>query len=249
VVETKKSKLVGRHLGETENTTRELLDRALGGAVFLDEMHNLYDQGYSHGDPYGTAVIETLLPYLEDSRDDLVVFGAGYPKAMERMLDANQGLRRRFSTTIVFDSYTPDELWQLTGVIAAGDEDIVDPASEEVLLPVFTRYYNERSVTPAGDVIRGVDWLGNGGFVRNVVEKARDHRNERIDTPELDDLLASDRLDPSDERLLMALRQLTREDFAEGLAMAIADAERSRAEEAAAASAPAGPPTPAEGER
>ena len=249
VVETKKSKLVGRHLGETENTTRELLDRALGGAVFLDEMHNLYDQGYSHGDPYGTAVIETLLPYLEDSRDDLVVFGAGYPKAMERMLDANQGLRRRFSTTIVFDSYTPDELWQLTGVIAARDEDIVDPASEEVLLPVFTRYYNERSVTPAGDVIRGVDWLGNGGFVRNVVEKARDHRNERIDTPELDDLLASDRLDPSDERLLMALRQLTREDFAEGLAMAIADAERSRAEEAAAASAPAGPPTPAEGER
>src|SRR6185312_14489370 len=222
VVETKKSNLVGRHLGETENTTRELLDRALGGAVFLDEMHNLYDQGYSHGDPYGTAVIETLLPYLEDSRDDLVVFGAGYPKAMERMLDANQGLRRRFSTTIVFDSYTPDELWQLTGVIAAGDEDIVDPASEEVLLPVFTRYYNERSVTAAGDVIRGVDWLGNGGFVRNVVEKARDHRNERIDTPELDDLLASDRLDPSDERLLMALRQLTREDFAEGLAMAIA---------------------------
>ena len=114
---------------------------------------------------------------------------------------------------------------------------------------MFTRYYNERSVTPAGDVIRGVDWLGNGGFVRNVVEKARDHRNERIDTPELDDLLASDRLDPSDERLLMALRQLTREDFAEGLAMAIADAERSRAEEAAAAGAPAGPPTPAEGER
>ena len=158
-------------------------------------------------------------------------------------------MRRRFSTTIVFDSYTPDELWQLSGVIAARDEDIVDPASEEVLLPVFTRYYNERSVTPAGDVIRGVDWLGNGGFVRNVVEKARDHRNERIDTPELDDLLASDRLDPSDERLLMALRQLTREDFAEGLAMAIADAERSRAEEAAAASAPAGPPTPAEGER
>ena len=56
-----------------------------------------------------------------------------------------------------------------------------------MLRPVFTRYYNERSVTPAGDVIRGIDWLGNGGFVRNVVEKARDHRNERIDTPELDD--------------------------------------------------------------
>ena len=250
VIETKKSKLVGRHLGDTENTTRELLDRALGGAVFIDEMHNLYDQGYSHGDPYGTAVIETLLPYLENNRDDLVVFGAGYAKATERMLDANQGLRRRFSTTIVFDSYTPDELWQLTGLIASHDEDIVDPRSEEVLRPVFTRYYNERSVTPAGDMIRGIDWLGNGGFVRNVVEKAREQRAGRIDTPELDELLASGRLDPSDERMQLALRQLTREDFAEGLSMAIADAERSRAEQAAAAAAAAvGPPTPAEGER
>jgi hypothetical protein len=218
--------------------------------VFIDEMHNLYDQGYSHGDPYGTAVIETLLPYLENNRDDLVVFGAGYAKATERMLDANQGLRRRFSTTIVFDSYTPDELWQLTGLIASHDEDIVDPRSEEVLRPVFTRYYNERSVTPAGDMIRGIDWLGNGGFVRNVVEKAREQRAGRIDTPELDELLASGRLDPSDERMQLALRQLTREDFAEGLSMAIADAERSRAEQAAAAAAAAvGPPTPAEGER
>ena len=84
------------------------------GAVFIDEMHNLHDPGYSKGDPYGTAIIETLLPFMENHRVDLVVFGAGYPMAMERMLTANQGLRRRFATTIVFESYTPDELWQLT---------------------------------------------------------------------------------------------------------------------------------------
>lgn len=238
VRETKKSELVGKHLGETENTTRELLDKALGGAVFIDEMHNLYDQGYSHGDPYGTAVIETLMPYLEDKRDELVVFGAGYPKAMERMLTANQGLRRRFSTTVVFESYTPDELWQLTCLIAARDDDIVDPATEQVLLPTFQRFYHDQSTLSSGDVIRGTDWLGNGGFVRNVVEKARDHRNQRIDTPELDELLASDGFDPTNDALLLRLRQLTCEDFAEGLSMAIADAERSRTEEATMATTP-----------
>jgi SpoVK/Ycf46/Vps4 family AAA+-type ATPase len=96
VIETNKSRLVGNHLGESENNTNALLESALGAAVFVDEMHNLYDQGYSHGNPYGTAIIDTLIPCMENHRDDLVVFGAGYPKAMERMLSANQGLRRRF---------------------------------------------------------------------------------------------------------------------------------------------------------
>ncbi|PXX00768.1 type VII secretion ATPase EccA [Mycolicibacterium moriokaense] len=237
VIETNKSRLIGKHLGETENSTRELLESSLGGAVIVDEMHNLYDEGYSKGDPYGTAVIETLLPYMviemlqpymENHRDDLVVFGAGYPKAMERMLGANQGLRRRFSTTTVFESYTPDELWQLTCLIAAQDEDIVAPQTEEVLRPMFTRYYNEQSETPAGDVIRGIDWLGNGGFVRNLIEKARDHRNNRLDTEELDALLAADSFGTADEELMHRFRELLPDDFAEGLRLAVAEAERSR---------------------
>src|ERR1700752_3232457 len=100
-------------------------------------------------------MIEKLLPHMENHLDDLVVFGAGYPKAMKRMLGANQGLQRRFSTTIVFESYTPEELWQLMCLIAAQDEDIVAPQTEELPRPVFTWYYHEQSQTPAGDVIRG----------------------------------------------------------------------------------------------
>ncbi|MBB3753640.1 type VII secretion ATPase EccA [Mycolicibacterium sp. BK634] len=228
VAETNKSRLVGNHLGESENNTRALLDSALGGAVFFDEMHNLYDQGYSHGDPYGTAIIETLLPYMENHRDDLVVFGAGYPKAVERMLTANQGLRRRFSTTITFCSYTPDELWQLTCLMGAQNEDLIAADAEAVLRPVFTRYYSQESLTPDGDVIRGIDWLGNGGFVRNLVEKARDHRNNRLDDEDLDALLAADDFDPADEALLRRFKELTAEDFSEGLTSAVADAERGR---------------------
>ena len=226
VEETNKSRLIGEHLGETENATRALLEGALGGAVFIDEMHNLHDPGYSKGDPYGTAIIETLLPFMENHRDDLVVFGAGYPKAMERMLTANQGLRRRFATTIVFESYNPDELWKLTALMAAQDEDIVDPEAEAVLLPAFSHYYNEESLTPEGDVIRGIDWLGNAGFVRNVIEKARDHRNARLyEGDDLDALLSAEEVDLNDEALIRRLRELTAADFAEGLASAVADAK------------------------
>ena len=180
----------------------------------------------SKGDPYGTAIIETLLPFMENHRDDLVVFGAGYPKAMERMLTANQGLRRRFATTIVFESYNPDELWKLTALMAAQDEDIVDPEAEAVLLPAFSHYYNEESLTPEGDVIRGIDWLGNAGFVRNVIEKARDHRNARLyEGDDLDALLSAEEVDLNDEALIRRLRELTAADFAEGLASAVADAK------------------------
>lgn len=226
VEETNKSRLIGEHLGETENATRELLEGALGGAVFIDEMHNLHDPGYSKGDPYGTAIIETLLPFMENHRDDLVVFGAGYPKAMERMLSANQGLRRRFSTTIVFESYTPDELWELTALMGAHDDDIVDPAAEAVLRPAFEHYYNTETLSPEGDVVRGIDWLGNAGFVRNLIEKARDHRNARLDDADLDALLAADEFDPNDDALSRRLRELTATDFAEGLAGAVADAKQ-----------------------
>ena len=86
---------------------------------------------------------------------------------------------------------------------------------------VFKRFYNEQSQTPAEDVIRGIDWLGNGGFVRNLIEKARDHRDSRLDTNELDALLAADSFDAADEDLMRRFRELIPEDFAEGLRLAL----------------------------
>jgi hypothetical protein len=71
---------------------------AVGGAVLFDEMHTLHERGYRQGDPYGNAIINTLLLYMENHRDELVVFGAGHAKAMDRMLEVNPGPRRRFST-------------------------------------------------------------------------------------------------------------------------------------------------------
>lgn len=88
--------------------------------------------------------------------------------------------------------------------------------------PDFERFYAEESLSAEGDLIRGIDVLGNAGFVRNVVEKARDHRNDRLDTAELDELLASDDLEVSEEQLLR-LRELIGEDLAEGLRAAVSE--------------------------
>ncbi len=222
VVETSRTKLLGRYMADAEKNTEEMLEGALGGAVFFDEMHTLHEKGYSQGDPYGNAIINTLLLYMENHRDELVVFGAGYAKAMEKMLDVNQGLRRRFSTVIEFFSYTPQELVALTKLMGEENEDLITDEAAEALLPSYSKFYLDESYSEDGDLIRGIDILGNAGFVRNVVEKARDHRSFRLDDEDLDAVLSSDLADFS-EAQLRRFKELTREDLAEGLGAAVAE--------------------------
>ncbi|HEX5253663.1 MAG TPA: type VII secretion system ESX-5 AAA family ATPase EccA5 [Mycobacterium sp.] len=222
VVETSRTKLLGRYMADAEKNTEELLEGALGGAVFFDEMHTLHEKGYQQGDPYGNAIINTLLLYMENHRDELVVFGAGYAKAMDKMLEVNQGLRRRFSTVIEFFSYTPQELVALTRLMGQENEDVITDESAEALLPSYTKFYLDESYSEDGDLIRGIDTLGNAGFVRNVVEKARDHRSFRLDDEDLDAVLANDVTEFS-ERQLLRFKELTQEDLAEGLSAAVAE--------------------------
>jgi type VII secretion ATPase EccA len=222
VVETSRSKLLGRYMADAEKNTEEMLEEALGGAVFFDEMHTLHERGYHQGDPYGNAIINTVLLYMENHRDELVVFGAGYAKAMERMLEVNPGLRRRFSTVIEFYSYTPDELIALTKLMGRENEDVVSDDAVEVLRPSYMKFYLDENISEDGDLIRGIDVLGNAGFVRNVVEKARDHRSFRLDDEDLDAVLASD-VEEFSEDQLRKFKELTRDDLAEGLSAAVAE--------------------------
>jgi type VII secretion ATPase EccA len=222
VVETSRTKLLGRYMADAEKNTEEMLEGALGAAVFFDEMHTLHEKGYQQGDPYGNAIINTLLLYMENHRDELVVFGAGYAKAMDKMLEVNQGLRRRFSTVIEFFSYTPSELVELTKLMGNDNEDVISDESAEALLPSYTNFYLDETLSEDGDLIRGIDTLGNAGFVRNVVEKARDHRSFRLDDEDLDAVLASD-LTEFSERQLLRFKELTADDLAEGLSAAVAE--------------------------
>lgn len=141
---------------------------------------------------------------------------------MEKMLEVNQGLRRRFSTVIEFFSYTPQELIALTQLMGRENEDVITEEESQVLLPSYTKFYMEQSYSEDGDLIRGIDLLGNAGFVRNVVEKARDHRSFRLDDEDLDAVLASDLTEFSEDQL-RRFKELTREDLAEGLRAAVAE--------------------------
>jgi hypothetical protein len=227
VFETKKDKLTGPYVGDVEVQTREFLANALGATVFFDEFGDLIHGGYAHGDPIGQAIIGVLVPWMEDHRDEAVLIAAGYPRACERVLGVNAGLRGRFPTTIAFESYPPDKLIAIAGSIITRDEDLCEPgALESTLLQPFTRFYTEQHMTEDGDVVRSIDTLGNGRFVRNIIEAAQKVRNERIvsdfglaDIDLSDDSLGDDI--PDD-----AMSLLTRADLDEGLRQALPPALR-----------------------
>mgnify|MGYP002634988463 CR=1 FL=1 len=179
--ETKRSKLVGRHLGDAENNTRELLESALGATVFIDEFGGLIQTGLHGGDAYGQGVIDTLVPWMENERERSVIIAAGYPRACQRVLAADQGLLSRFKTTIEFHSYNPDELIQLAEHFATAGGDTLEPGSaDRVLREPFSRFYNSLSTNDEGDEVRAIDTLGNGRFVRKIIESAEAVRNERV---------------------------------------------------------------------
>jgi hypothetical protein len=123
---------------------------------------------------------------------------------------------------IEFYSYTPSELLALTQLMGAENEDIITDEAVDVLEPSYEKFYLDENISDDGDLIRGIDLLGNAGFVRNVVEKARDHRSARLDDEDLDAVLASD-LTEFTEAQLGRFKELTREDLAEGLSAAVAE--------------------------
>jgi ESX secretion system protein EccA len=222
VYETNRDKLIGRHLGDAESNTRELLERALGATVLLDEFGDLIQEGYSGGDAFGQAIIGTLVPHMENHRDQTVVIAAGYPMACQRVLAANAGLRSRFSTTIEFHSYTPDELIAIAEKQAAEAGDtVVTGAADTVLRGALERFYESTTSTEAGDVVRGIDTLGNARFIRTIIEGAQLHRAQRLvmDFGLADVDLADQNV--ADDIAADVFAMLTADDLAEGLAAAL----------------------------
>ncbi|MEE8826610.1 MAG: AAA family ATPase [Eubacteriales bacterium] len=106
-VETDRSGLVAGYVGQTAIKTQEMIKKAMGGVLFIDEAYSLAQGG---DNDYGREAIDTLLKAMEDKRRDLVVIVAGYPEPMEKFLNANPGLRSRFNKFLYFQDYTAPEL-------------------------------------------------------------------------------------------------------------------------------------------
>lgn len=99
VIETDRSSLVGEYIGQTESKTRMQLGRASGGVLFIDEAYALAGKGERD---FGNEAIEVILKHMEDKRDDIVIIAAGYTDKMDAFLNANPGLRSRFTRTLTF---------------------------------------------------------------------------------------------------------------------------------------------------
>ncbi|MQA87175.1 MAG: AAA family ATPase [Streptosporangiales bacterium] len=170
VVEAQRADLVGEHLGSTAIKTNRLIDRALGGVLFIDEAYSLVGEGYAGGDAFGMEAVQTLLKRAEDDRDRLVVVLAGYRNSMERFLAANPGLASRFGTRVSFPSHGPEALRQIALLLAAESGDRWNAEAAEDLAGVFGHVCEQG----------WIDELGNGRFVRSMYERACAARDVRI---------------------------------------------------------------------
>jgi SpoVK/Ycf46/Vps4 family AAA+-type ATPase len=170
VVEAQRSDLVGEYLGATAIKTNELIDSALGGVLFIDEAYSLVNEGDGQNDRFGNEAVQALLKRAEDDRDRLVIILAGYERQMEAFLASNPGLTSRFAIRIKFGGYSPTELLQLADLFVARRREIIDPQGRSVLWRMFEDVGRRR----LGDD------LGNGRFVRNLLERAGQARDVRV---------------------------------------------------------------------
>jgi SpoVK/Ycf46/Vps4 family AAA+-type ATPase len=170
VIEAQRADLVGEYLGATAIKTNELIDSALGGVLFIDEAYSLSNDGDGHGDRFGNEAVQALLKRAEDERDHLIVILAGYQRQMEDFLASNPGLNSRFAMRIRFGGFSPAELMALAQSALAQRGESLDGEGVRALTRMMEDVGRRRVA----------DELGNGRFVRNLLEKAGQARDVRV---------------------------------------------------------------------
>ncbi|MCX4092190.1 type VII secretion AAA-ATPase EccA [Nocardia sp. alder85J] len=207
VVEASRNDMVGTHLGHTAPKTNALIDSALGGVLFIDEAYTLVQEGLSGGDAFGKEAVDTLLARMENDRDKLVVIIAGYEDQIDRFLASNDGLASRFTKRVRFSSYDPEELVRIAEFIAKKKDSIFSFDCREVL-----HAHCERLCSQMRNGRKLIDLVGNGRFVRNVVESAESERDYRFTRDNVDVLSLTDEelMTISESDITAALDSLSR---------------------------------------
>lgn len=177
--------LVGQYIGHTAPKTKEVLKKAMGGVLFIDEAYYLYKPDNDRD--YGAEAIEILLQVMENQRDDLVVILAGYKEPMDKFYESNPGLSSRIANHIDFPDYTVDELLQIAKLMLEDQQYQLTPDAEVAL----TKYIQKRKEKPL---------FANARSVKNALDRARmrqanrifDSRGQVLTKKELVNLEASD---------------------------------------------------------
>lgn len=157
--------LVGQYIGHTAPKTKEVLKKAMGGVLFIDEAYYLYKPDNERD--YGSEAIEILLQVMENQRDDLVVILAGYKEPMDKFYESNPGLSSRIANHIDFPDYSVDELLQISKLMLQDQQYQLTPEAEIA----FKQYIAKRKELPL---------FANARSVKNALDRARMRQANRI---------------------------------------------------------------------
>ncbi len=158
LVHAMRDDLVGQYVGQTAPRTKRVLEKAMGGVLFIDEAYYLYRAGDSLD--YGQEVIDILLQVMENERENLVVILAGYKDRMDEFFGVNPGMSSRIAHHLDFAAYELDELTAIGQLMLEGSRYYLSEAAEEA----FRNYLTQRMQQPR---------FANARSVRNELERAR----------------------------------------------------------------------------
>ncbi len=165
LVSVTRDDLVGQYIGHTAPKTKEVLKRAMGGVLFIDEAYYLYRPENERD--YGQEAIEILLQVMENQRDDLVVILAGYKDRMDTFFQSNPGMSSRIAHHLDFPDYAVDELLHIAGMTLAQQNYRFGPGAQKA----FERYLGLRIAQPH---------FANARSVRNALDRARLRQASRL---------------------------------------------------------------------
>jgi probable Rubsico expression protein CbbX len=157
--------LVGQYIGHTAPKTKEVIKKAMGGVLFIDEAYYLYKPENERD--YGQESIEILLQVMENNRDDLVVILAGYKDKMDRFFQSNPGMRSRIAHHIDFPDYDAEELMAIARLMLASQNYRFSPEGEQA----FAEYIRLRMKLPH---------FANARSIRNALDRARLRQANRL---------------------------------------------------------------------
>ena len=166
LVEADRSKLVAGYSGQTAIKTNQLIDSAMGGVLFIDEAYTLKSNDQ---DSFGAEAIDTLLKRLEDDRGKFICIVAGYTDQMHDFIDSNPGLKSRFTQTIHFDDYTPDELTEIFLNLAKDKSFTIDEETRSAIHRQFEQLYLRRDKN-----------FGNAREARRIFDQAVEKQSQRL---------------------------------------------------------------------
>lgn len=158
LIEAERADLVGEYIGHTAQKTRDLIKKAMGGILFIDEAYSLARGGEKD---FGKEAIDTLVNHMETHRENFILILAGYSKEMDNFLSLNPGLKSRFPLMINFPNYNVDQLMKIARGMIDEREYVLSKEAERKL---------RNHLLDASR--QDIDTFSNGRYVRNVIEKA-----------------------------------------------------------------------------